>query len=110
ERAARIAAETFERIETHPLLAHRRRLLVHVLGGLRTLRARDLVTDRVSRWVVAVKGWRAGVYSAMSKWPRTAQTIAILWSAMHDEEGAVQIEASQALAACAGGDREVGAR
>jgi hypothetical protein len=108
--AATIAAETFRRIETHPVLSHRESLLGHVFAGLRPSRTRELVRDKLRRWSVASKGWRAGPYGALARWPATEETIDTLWAAMHDEEAYVCIEAAKALATCAGGLGPIGER
>lgn len=108
--AASLAAETFDRVISHPLLPHRERLLTHVFTGLRTARSREVVRDRLRRWAVALKGWRPGTYQALRKWPATDETVAMLWDAMHDEDESVAIESTRTLAAVAAARSDVGDR
>jgi hypothetical protein len=107
--AREVAIETFTRVERDAWVPHRQRLLAHVLEGLRSTKTRELVRDWVQRWAYGRGIWRPSLYRPLARWPRSEETLAVLWTAIHDEDPAVQRAAAQALAAVASGDAETGA-
>ena len=108
--ARQIAEETFERIERGAWMPHRRRLLTHVLVGLRSTKTRELVRQHVRRWINAKGNWQASHYRYLARWPFSAQTLSALWAGIHSEDPSVQLAAGRALAEAAAGDVETGVR
>jgi hypothetical protein len=106
--AQRGALETFEIIERHPWIPHRKRLLHQVMEGLRSKRTGQLVRGRVRRWVYSRGSWRPPCYQAIGGWPITTETSALLLTALHDEDGNVQRAAAQALATVGRSDEKLG--
>lgn len=106
--AQRDALETFEVIERHPWIPHRKRLLRQALDGLRSKKTGKLARGRVRRWVYSRGSWRPSWYDAMSGWPLTAETSTLLLTALHDEDGNVQRAVAHALATVGRGDERTG--
>ena len=89
-------------------MPHRRRLLIHVLVGLRSTKTRELVRQHVRRWINARGYLQASHYRYVARWPFSAQTLSALWAGIHSEDTSVQLEAGRALAVAAAGDVETG--
>lgn len=104
-----IAVETFEGIEQASWMPHRRRRLSIVLGGLRSLTIREMVQERLSLWIDARGIWRPSHYRGLRHWPATNETIAVLMTALNDEDAHVQLEVAHALPEVAGGQSVTGA-
>lgn len=105
----RLSAEAFRRIEGHPWMPHRQRLLGHALDGLRSSRLRDAVRHRVQRWTFCTESWRATCVEELGQWSQpNRDAIEGLLTALHDEDTLVQRSAARALAQAARNDLDTG--
>jgi len=106
-KARELAEATCEQIEHETWPPHRGRLLGHALTGLTSSKTRQLVRDRLQRWVYAT-GWRASWVSAIGNWPANEHTWSVLRRVLNDEEANVQRAAAQAIARVFGGAAKIG--
>jgi hypothetical protein len=105
-----LAIEAFEIIETGDRMVHRTDLLEHVLGGLGSTKARDMVKERLRVWFPCLMRWRSSIFEAMEAYPPCSEVIECLWVAMHDEEPSNQLAAARTLAAIGRGEEDLGRR
>ncbi len=96
--AREIANSILDCIGENEWTAHRRQLLHFALGGLHSAKIRDLVTDRLTRWVFVGGGWRPSWYEPLIKWPKSEDLNRILMTALRDEDVSVQQAVASVIA------------
>jgi hypothetical protein len=94
--AREVANEVFTAIERNEWRPHRVRLVRQALGGLRSLKTRDLVKAKVQQWVF----YRTfgGIFDALVHWPSIPELTDALFRGLYSEDLQVQKSAAAALA------------
>ena len=96
--AREVASEILSAVSDGEWMPHRRRLLSFALrGGLRSPKTRELVRDRVSRWIFRAQGWKPFWFAELAKWPFSTEAASALFTALNDEDARVQRSAVLAL-------------
>jgi energy-coupling factor transporter ATP-binding protein EcfA2 len=103
--AKELASESFIRVETESWLPHRERLLENVIGGLRSVRTREVVQPKLRTWFPDHTRWtRGSVFLAMRDWSPTPDVRERLLLGLRDEYSDIQRAASSTLAYLFNGD------
>lgn len=97
-RSRKIVLDVLTRIERHGWLPHRKRLLSHVLAGLRSSANAAALRERCEQWIFAVEGWRSALYGALTNWRLDDDLQDILTTAIYDEDEYVKRAAARTLA------------
>jgi DNA replication protein DnaC len=106
--SSELAKDTLHQIESGILMPHRASLLTQALHGLRSTKISDLVKHKLMVWFPCRARWRTGIFTAISSWPPTPDTIQCLFRGIQDEEPSNQRVAAKSLAVVARGDKCVG--
>lgn len=103
--AKELAHESFTEIETKSWLPHRERLLENAIGGLRSVRTREMVQTKLKSWFPDRTRWtRESVFLAIREWPSTPDVRDALLRGLFDEYSDIQRAAGRTLADLFGGD------
>jgi hypothetical protein len=98
-KAKSIAGFAFERIQRYEWMPHRRRLLLHALSGLDSARTRGLVRGKIGRWAYSRLRYRSWWVEGLRGWPKTPDTIDVLFDLLNDEGFDIQRSAATTLLA-----------
>jgi len=97
-RAKELALDIFGRIQRREWLPHRARLLSHALQGLTSTKTRNLVRDKLARWIYERARWGRHYWvDALKDWPATPDTTELLFDLLNDDGLDVQKAAARVL-------------
>lgn len=103
--AKELASESFTRVETESWLPHRERLLENMIGGLRSVRTKEMVQAKLRTWFPDHTRWtRESVFLAMRDWSPTPEVRECLLLGLRDEYSDIQRAAGSTLAYLFNGD------
>jgi len=104
--ARKICSDVIQEIEESPWQRHRERLLQALLIGLFSPKVRDLIQDRVRRWIPG-RPWRYSVPMALARGSQSSDVIECLLRLLIDEDETINNQAGAALASLAGPHPEI---
>jgi energy-coupling factor transporter ATP-binding protein EcfA2 len=103
--AKELASESFTKVETKSWLPHRERLLENIIGGLRSVRTKEMVQAKLKTWFPDHTRWtRESVFLAMRDWSPTHDVRECLLLGLRDEYSDIQRAAGSTLAYLFNGD------
>jgi hypothetical protein len=89
--AREVAVAVLDTVRDGEWVAHRERLLPHVVEGLRSAKLRDLVATHIDQWLFSNRSvYRPGCFAALVNWPLDDLTLSVCKGGMNDEDPGIQ--------------------
>ncbi len=107
--ARKICTDVIQEIEDCPWQRHRERLLQSLLIGLFSPKVRDLIQDRIRRWMSGGP-WRYSVPIALARGSQSSDVVKCLLRLLTDEDETINNQAGATLASLAAPHPEIANR
>jgi len=107
-RVKTLIQRAFGIVETSFIASQKSRVLAHAMSGLHLRKNRNVIQDRLRRWIFSRGLWGPGRIDGLGLWPPTDHTWETLFRELHDEDGAVIREAAAVIVRSFGFDKDRG--